>query len=1164
MAENLSGVVERVTFHSPETCYAVLRVVPRGRRGIVTVVGAVPSVTAGEHIEATGTWVYDPRHGEQFKADEMRCTPPSSVEGIEKYLASGLVKGIGPTYARKIVAVFGERTLRVIDESPTFLKEVKGIGPKRIQQIRESWREQKAVRDIMIFLQSHGLTTSKAVRIYKTYGDQAVELVRSNPYRLATDIWGIGFDTADKLGKRLGIDPASVKRARAALRFVLQETSKSGNVGFPEEAVIEEAIKLTAGELPHDVVRSAIEEEKKDGEIVREPGDGEPWLYLKPLFLAELNLARCLHKLQQGEHPLPALDLDAAIRSVEAKMGLELAATQREAIRAATREKVLIVTGGPGVGKSTIVRGILDVFAARGMRCALCAPTGRAAKRLSETTGREAKTIHRLLEVDPALGGFKRNAVNPLVVDLLVVDEASMVDVALMYQLVRAVPKRACLVLVGDIDQLPSVGPGTVLADVIGAKTVPVVRLTEIFRQAEQSWIVRAAHSIRAGELPEPAPAGGSGDFYFVEADVPAIGVDRILTIVQERIPRRFGLDARRDIQVLAPMRRGELGADNLNLRLQEALNPPNGGPEVERFSTRFRVGDKVMQTQNNYTKEVFNGDIGLVASIDETNRELVIDFDGKPVFYDFGELDEITLAYALTIHKCVAGYGLVATEGRGLQPLATVAAGQRIQTGQGGHRLVLDQVRTGEKPIVRVRTQSGYVIDVSEDHPLLVADEQHRPAFCLARALSTDRYACIDRTAVEGHEAHLPPIRYNETHKPEKRLQVPSLLTEEVAWAFGAVVGDGCYRNKRDGSIELTNQDPEVIERYRRFFEGWGLHVGDKADRNHRRLYFTSAPLRRWFAEVGFDYVLADKKKTPAILFGSKVGVRAAYLRGLFDTDGSVGKNNVRFTTASVELASEVHRLLLSLGVVSTLSCQSDRHYKVTVSGTSILLFQERVGFTIRRKAEQLEVLRRRAERGKTNWDIIPFGRLLMQEYQKQLPKVQGVLGRGLFAHRSRRYRFVVDIARGAYRATYAHLRRLLERTTKTNEPMPKSILETVSRNYFYDKIVAVERLPQTTTMYDLEVEDQHSFVVNGFVCHNSQGSEYSAVVIPVHTQHFTMLQRNLLYTGVTRGRKLVVLVGSRRALEMAVGNQDTTRRCSMLRARLRAEEERGGETEE
>jgi exodeoxyribonuclease V alpha subunit len=649
MAEKLSGTIERVTFHSPDTGYAVLRVVPQGRRGIVTVVGKLISVNEGEHLEATGAWVRDPQHGEQFKADEIRCSAPSTIEGIEKYLASGLVKGIGPKYARKIVEVFRERTLEVIDESPSYLAEIKGVGPKRIAQIRESWKEQKAVRDIMVFLQSHGLGTARAVRIYKTYGDQAVEIVRENPYRLATDIWGVGFQTADQLGGRLGIDRASPQRAQAAVRYALQKLSKDfGHVGCPEEGVI--ATTAETPDLPEDAIRQAVEDLRREGEVVREPGN-PPWLYLKSLFLAELGVARCIHKLLQAEQPLPPIDVEAAVRRVEEKMGLELAATQRTALHAATRDKVLVVTGGPGTGKTTLVRGILDIFSSQRLRCSLCAPTGRAAKRLCETTGREAKTIHRLLEFEPAIGGFKRTAVHPLETDLLVIDESSMVDVNLMYQLLRAVPKHACVVLVGDANQLPSIGPGSVLTDLIGSGVVNVVRLTHIFRQASQSWIVRAAHAINEGEMPESAPPGGKGDFYFIESDNPSVIVDRIITLVRERIPQRFGLDPVRDVQVLTPMNRSELGTRSLNLELQKALNRCDG-PAVERFEWSFRVGAKVMQTQNNYNRDVFNGDVGQVVRIDELAREVVVDYDGREVPYSYGELDEITLAFAKTVHK--------------------------------------------------------------------------------------------------------------------------------------------------------------------------------------------------------------------------------------------------------------------------------------------------------------------------------------------------------------------------------------------------------------------------------------------------------------------------------------------------------------------------------
>jgi exodeoxyribonuclease V alpha subunit len=649
MAESLSGIVERVTYHNPENGFAVLRVQVGGRSAPVTVVGHLPSIVIGEYVEASGSWTQDRDHGLQFKAEELRTTPPHTVEGIEKYLGSGLVKGIGPHFARKIVEVFGDRTLAVIDESPTFLREVKGIGPRRLQQIRASWQQQKAVRAIVVFLQSHGVGTARAVRIYKQYGEQAIDLVRANPYRLATDIWGVGFRTADDLAGRLGIDPASPLRARAAIRYVLQQLSNEGHCGFPEAGVIERTAALTG--IDQAVVAAAVEHERTEGQLVREPEFEEPWLYLKPLFLAEVGVSRHLCNLREGRHPLPALDIEAALHWVEQKMGLKLAHSQRDALRQAATRKVLVVTGGPGTGKTTIVRGILEIFAAKGLRCALCAPTGRAAKRLSESTGREAKTIHRLLEFDPSLGGFKRDRDQPLELDLLVVDETSMVDVVLMNQLVRAVPARACLVLVGDVDQLPSVGPGTVLADVISSKALPVVRLTEIFRQAGQSWIVRAAHRVHEGEMPESAPPG-QGDFYFVEAETPEAILERIVTMVRERIPARFGLDPLRDVQVLSPMNRSELGARNLNVQLQAVLNPPRPGPEVQRFGWTFRVGDKVLQTVNDYDKEVFNGDVGRVATIDETEQEVVVEFEGKSVRYEFGELDELALAFALSIHK--------------------------------------------------------------------------------------------------------------------------------------------------------------------------------------------------------------------------------------------------------------------------------------------------------------------------------------------------------------------------------------------------------------------------------------------------------------------------------------------------------------------------------
>jgi exodeoxyribonuclease V alpha subunit len=653
--EPISGVVERITFHNLDSGYVVLKVRAPRHHDVITVVGNLSSVVAGEYIEARGQWVNDKTHGPQFKADELKTTPPHTAAGIAKYLGSGLIKGIGPTYAKRIVEIFGDRTLDVIDQSPTFLSEVKGIGPQRLERIRQSWQEQKGVRSVMVFLQSYGIGTARAVRIYKEYGDNAIDLVKANPYRLTTDIWGVGFKTADELATRLGLPKDSPLRARAAVRYVLQDFSSKGHVGFPEHGVIDETMRLT--NISPDIIHEAIEAGRQEDELVRDTGpaaDGstEEWLYLKPLFLAESGVARSIRSLSQGDHPLPEIDVEPALKWVEQKMGLELAPSQREAISAATSEKVLVITGGPGVGKTTIVRGLIEIFNAKKMRIALAAPTGRAAKRLAESTGREARTIHRLLEFDPGIGRFKRDRDNPLEADLLVVDEASMVDVVLMNQLLRAVPAWCCVVFVGDVDQLPSVGSGTVLRDLIESKSVRVVRLTHIFRQAGASYIVRAAHAINQGLEPESAP-NSTGDFFFIEADTPEAIVERIVTMVRDRIPARFGLDPFRDVQVLSPMNKSELGVNALNQRLQEVMNPSSGAArQIERFGRAFRVGDKVIQVKNDYQKEVFNGDIGRIAEIDPVEQELTIDYDGRPIVYDFNELDELSHAFATSIHK--------------------------------------------------------------------------------------------------------------------------------------------------------------------------------------------------------------------------------------------------------------------------------------------------------------------------------------------------------------------------------------------------------------------------------------------------------------------------------------------------------------------------------
>jgi len=649
-SERLAGAVERVTFHSEESGFCVLRVKVRGQRELVTVVGSAATVTAGEHIECDGAWVNDHRHGLQFKALNLRVIPPSTLDGIEKYLGSGMVKGIGPHFARKLVGAFGERVFDVIEDNPDRLLTLEGIGPKRKERVTRAWAEQKVIREIMVFLQSHGVGTARAVHIYKTYGDAAVEKVRENPYRLALDIHGIGFKTADAIAHRLGTPHDSLIRAQAGVRHVLQEIATDGHCAAYREQLAESAGKLL--EIPAAVIEQAIAAELKEENLVAEEIEGRPALFLTPLQRAERGIAMGLQRLQRNPPVWGRIDPQGAIPWMERQTGLELSDSQRAAVAAAIKGKVTIITGGPGVGKTTVVKGILRILQAKGVSVCLCAPTGRAAKRLAESTGTEAKTIHRLLEFDPRIMGFRRDQYTPLATDLVVVDEVSMVDLVLMNQLLRAVPNHAVVILVGDVDQLPSVGPGSVLADMIDSGAVPTVRLTEIFRQAARSRIIVNAHWINQGRLPErPDSQRSDSDFYRIDCATPELIHDRLLQVTTERIPKRFGLDPVADIQVLAPINQGGLGARSLNLELQQRLNA-DAHPRITRFGWTYAPGDKVIQTVNNYDKEVFNGDIGRIRRIDEEEGLVTVEYDGRQVEYELGELDEISLAYATTIHK--------------------------------------------------------------------------------------------------------------------------------------------------------------------------------------------------------------------------------------------------------------------------------------------------------------------------------------------------------------------------------------------------------------------------------------------------------------------------------------------------------------------------------
>lgn len=648
--EELEGLVERVTYHSEESGYCILRIKVKQLPDLITVTGQAASVTPGEYARARGVWVVDKDYGRQFRAEKLEIFPPNTLTGIEKYLGSGMVKGIGPACARILVEAYGEEVFDVIEKDPESMLELRGIGRKRVDRIVAGWSDQKVIRSIMVFLHSHGVSTSKSVRIFKRYGHDAIDKVTENPYCLARDIRGIGFKSADTIARSLGIGPHSEIRANAGVAWTLSEFSNDGHCCVPRWQLVKKAIELL--QIPEDIIDNAINHEIRTGELICANLPRKNSLYLAPLYRAEIRLAESLADLSEGFLPWPEIDPQRALPWVEYKLGITLAESQKEAVATALSSRLLVITGGPGVGKTTIIKSILTILSVKNIKISLCAPTGRAARRLSESSGYEATTIHRLLEVDPATMRFVRDSDNPLDCDLLVVDECSMVDIPMANSLLKAVPPHAAVILVGDVDQLPSVGPGAFLADVISSMCIPVIRLTEVFRQAATSWIIRIAHQINRGEMPDFPGKGVAGDCYFVtEEDLELIN-STIVELVCQRLPRAYGFDPLREIQVLCPMNRSESGARALNLAIKAALNPANENNSVVRYGTTFSVGDKVMQIENNYDREVYNGDMGFVTGINFEDEEMTINFDGNEVVYPFTELDEVVLCYATTIHK--------------------------------------------------------------------------------------------------------------------------------------------------------------------------------------------------------------------------------------------------------------------------------------------------------------------------------------------------------------------------------------------------------------------------------------------------------------------------------------------------------------------------------
>ena len=646
----LGGMVEHVVFHSAESGFCVLRVRVESLGDAATVVGKCPSVSPGERVRAEGEWTTNPSYGKQFSASTLTIIPPSSLDEIEAYLASGMIKGVGRTMAKKLVNRFGEQVLEVIEHQPERLTDVPGLGKALAKKITEAWEEQRAVRDIMLFLQSKGLSRLRADRIFEAYGAKAIETVSANPYQLARDIRGIGFVLADELAANLEIPKDSPFRLAAGLRHILEEAMGQGHVGLPRAWLLERAEDLL--KASREALDPVLDGEVEERRLLVDKVEGTDCLFLPAMHEAEDDIAQTLVERAWQPPPWRIKKIEDTVKSAEAALGLELAEEQREALRLAYESRLLIITGGPGTGKTTLVKAILKGLEKNQIDVMLAAPTGRAARRLGESAEQEAKTLHRLLEAEPGKG-FRRDANRPLSGDLLIVDEMSMVDIPLMQALCNALPEGAALFLVGDVDQLPSIGPGQVLLDLISSGKLPVIRLEKIFRQAAESKIIQNAHRINKGEMPDTSRVSDADlvDFYAIKAGTPERAAETLVELVAKRIPERFGVDPVSDVQILCPTNRGPIGTRTLNEKLQAVLNP-NALDRVEQRGIAYATGDKVMQIENDYEREIYNGDIGRLTQIDRGQKQLTVTIDGRDLIYGFDELDSLVPAYAITVHK--------------------------------------------------------------------------------------------------------------------------------------------------------------------------------------------------------------------------------------------------------------------------------------------------------------------------------------------------------------------------------------------------------------------------------------------------------------------------------------------------------------------------------
>jgi exodeoxyribonuclease V alpha subunit len=1162
-AIRLEGKVDKIRFSRDGFQIVLIKASGGGpRKGLVTIKGTFPAVAEGETIAVLGQFEDDDRYGEYFGVKEFAGHVLKTKPQLAAYFAGDRFKGLDKELGKRAVEHFGVDIFDILDADVNRISEVSGVGPKLAERFIASYQTGRTEMKRLADLLALGLTDSEARAALEQFGNDAHVIVKAEPYCLIK-IEGIGFRKADVIAIRMGMAVDDPRRVKAVLEYCADNAQSMGHCFLEYFDLCRQVDKLTNDSIRRSLLTAAMDALVKDGVLIREGTR----VYHTDLYHCEKAVAAKLKELlTYPKLPIYSCEEDLLydLEQTGALGGITLAPNQLKGLMFAMNSRVSIITGGPGTGKTTITKALCALLQKCHLDLTLCAPTGRAAKRMTEATGRPAMTIHRTLKWSPKMRALFYNQANPLPTDVVICDESSMVDIKLMRNLLDAMNPDDRLVLIGDVDQLPSVGPGNVLRDLIACKLVPTVKLDRVYRQAAGSFILDVAYDVingRVPRIPPPTQMGGKNVGFIACSDANQIH-DLMAKVVTVKLPQK-GIPIDK-IQVLSPKRVDALGVEALNPTLQEAINPKHPAKgEIQNGGFVLREGDRVLQIKNNYLicdEGVFNGDLGVAKTI--AGKEAHVKFPDLPdeVAYNEKLLPQLQLAYAMSVHKCLPIDEQVTTSG-GARPLAEISIGETVHTGQGDSRPVANTFDVGEKSEWRLHTKSGYELRGAGEHPVLVFRGDGY-LFVRIDELRMSDYICIDRTVVAGNEGSIQTPALHEFGRI--RPTIPPLVSADLAWLMGVLTGDGCLTDKSaDAQVEVSCGDRDLADEVARIVSSYGIHVGrnDVPNKAMERVWWNNQAFRTFLYELGIGFELAAKKSVPPQVFCWPQKLREAFLAGYGDADGSAGIGEcrlIRYRTASPALALGIQRLLLLSGVISVRKMERARSWLISVGGPSLKLLTQGIPFRLKRKMDRALLIVAKQKTGRSTNDRIPkaLSGSIVSTFKTTIGSSKGKKGQGLYANQNRSLGSLLQqVERSPAKLNYARLAQMRDYLVNSNRAVPAVLDDIIGLNYYYDQVHLVEKTGRVVPMRDIEIAGKHSFTAGGFVCHNSQGGEFDAVVIILHPSHTVMLQRNLLYTAITRAKKVCIIIGTHEALVSAVQNSHEMRRNTSLQERLQAE---------